>query len=180
FTKLFKSRFDWAFESEPQCRAGGRRVFVPRGKMLGGSANINGQIHQWCHPADFDGWASAGAPGRGWPEVAPRLRSQGRSLGADKERSRGCDGPMVVSPNRNARPLAHAFVEAARAAGLAGQRHYNGAAYEGAWICELAQLNGRRYSAYDAYLRPALRRANLEVLTDAQVTRVRLEGSRAV
>jgi choline dehydrogenase-like flavoprotein len=179
FSKLFKSHLDWAFESEPQMAVGGRRIFIPRGKMLGGSSNISAQIHQWCHPADFDGWVASGAPGWGWTDVAPAFRSQEGWRGEDRERFRGHDGPMVVSPNRNARPLSYAFVEAARRAGLGEQPHYNGGAYAGAWICELAQKDGTRFSAYDAYLKAAMRRSNLEVVIEAHATRVVLEGGRA-
>ena len=179
FSKLFKSNLDWAFESAPQMAVGGRRIFTPCGKMLGGSSNINGQIHQWCHPADFDDWVASGAPGWGWTDVAPVFRSQEAWHGEDRDHSRGHDGPMVVSPNRNARPLSRAFVEAARRAGLGEQPHYNGGAYEGAWICELAHKDGKRFSAYDAYLKPAMQRPNLEVVTAAHATRVVFEGGRA-
>ncbi len=179
FARLFKSTLDWSFESEPQKGASGRRVFIPRGKMLGGCSNMNAQIHQWCHPADFDGWVAAGAAGWGWKDVAPVFRSQEQWLGDDPNRLRGRDGPMVVSPNRNVRRLSRAFVEAARTAGLGSQQEYNGVAYEGAWLCELAHRGGRRFSVYDACLKPAMRRANLEVVTDAHVTRVVLEGPRA-
>jgi choline dehydrogenase len=180
FTKLFKSRLDWSFESEPQAAAAGRKVFTPRGKMLGGSANMNAQIHQWCHPADFAGWVAAGAIGWGWEDVVPTFRAQECWLGDDGDSSRGRTGPMVISPNRNVRPLSKAFVEAARAAGLGAQRGYNGGAFEGAWIPEIAHRGGKRFSVYDAYLKPAMKRRNLEVLTDAHVTRVIIEGRRAV
>jgi choline dehydrogenase len=74
--KLFKSEVDWAFESEPQSAVGVRRIFTPRGKMLGGSSNINAQVHQWCHPADFKAWADAGASSRAWADVDPVFRMQ--------------------------------------------------------------------------------------------------------
>ena len=179
FSKLFKSKLDWAFESAPQMAVGGRRVFTPRGKMLGGCSNINAQIHQWCHPTDFDGWVASGARGGGWADVASTFRSQESWQGEDGDYSRGHDGPMVVSPNRNARPLSYAFVESARRAGLGDQSHYNGGAYEGAWICELAHKDGKRFSAYDAYLKPAMRRSNLDIVMDAHALRVILEGGRA-
>ncbi len=179
FTKLFKSNVDWAFESEPQTAVGGRCVFTPRGKMLGGSSNMNAQIHQWCHPSDFDGWVAAGAHGWAWADVAPIFRSQERWLGTDDEDNRGHDGPMIASPNRNARTLSHAFVQAARQSGLGAQPHYNGGAYDGAWICELAHKNGKRFSAYDAYLKPAMQRANLEIVSEAHATRIVIEGGRA-
>ncbi len=179
FAKLFKGKLDWNFESEPQTAANGRRVFTPRGKMLGGSSNMNAQIHQWCHPADFDEWAAAGATGWGWEEVAPVFRAQECWLGEETNGARGRSGPMMVSPNKNAHPLSHAFVAAARAAGLGDQPHYNGDAFEGAWLTELAHKDGQRFSAYDAYLKPAMQRANLEVVREAQVLRVELANGRA-
>lgn len=178
FARLFKSNLDWALESAPQASAGGRRVFIPRGKMLGGSSNLNAQIHQWCHPADFAEWVQAGATGWSWDDVAPVFRAQEHWLGDDPAGVRGYGGPMAISPNRNAHRLAHAFVESARAAGLGQQPHYNGSDYEGAWIVELAHKAGRRFSVYDAYLKPALRRTNLEVLKESHVVRVKVEKGR--
>jgi choline dehydrogenase len=127
----------------------------------------------------FEGWVAAGASGWGWEDVLPVFQSQERWLGPDGSRPRGHDGPMEVSPNRNVLPLSRAFVGAARRAGLGEQLHHNGDAYEGAWICELAHRDGKRFSAYDGYLRPAMRRPNLEIVTDAHVTRVLFEQGRA-
>jgi choline dehydrogenase len=169
FAKLFKSKLDWNFESEPQTAANGRRVFTPRGKMLGGSSNMNAQIHQWCHPADFEEWVAAGATGC----------AQECWLGEEMNGARGRRGPMMVSPNRNAHQLSKAFVAAARAAGLGNQPHYNGDAFEGAWLAELAHKDGQRFSAFDAYLKPALGRGNLEVVRDAHVLRVEIANGRA-
>lgn len=87
---------------------------------------------------------------------------------------------MIVSPNRNARPLSRAFVAAARAAGLGTRSDYNGGAYFGAWLSEVAQKNGRRFSVYDAYLKPAMRRPNLEVTVGTHITRIVVEDNRAV
>lgn len=179
FAKLFKGELDWNFESEPQAHADGRKIFVPRGKMLGGSSNINAQIHQWCHPADYEEWVAAGAQGWGWEEVAPIFRAQENWLGEDPEGTRGHDGPMIISPNKNVHPMSQAFIAAARAAGLGDQPHYNGDAYEGVWLTELAHKDGKRFSVYDAYLKPALSRSNLEVLRDGQVTRINFENGRA-
>lgn len=179
FARLFKSKLDWAFESEPQTAASGRRVFIPRGKMLGGSSNMNAQVHQWCHPADFDGWGAAGATGWSWSDVAAVFRAQERWLGEDGDPRRGRDGPMSISPNRNAHRLSRAFVEAARTAGLGSEPTHNGGPYEGAWLCELAHQDGRRFSVYDAYLKPAQKRPNLEIVTDAHATRIVFENGRA-
>ncbi len=179
FPKLFKTNLDWAFESDPQEAVGGRRVFTPRGKMLGGSSNMNAMMHQWCHPADFDGWAAAGAAGWGWDEVVPVFRDQERWNGDDGDPGRGRGGPMLIEPNRNARALTRLFVEAARRAGLGDAQRYNGHAYSGAWIAELAHKGGKRFSAYDAYLLPAMRRRNLEVVTDAHATKILIDDGRA-
>ncbi|MBS1810347.1 MAG: FAD-dependent oxidoreductase [Acidobacteria bacterium] len=178
FAKLFKSKLDWAFESEPQVAANGRRIFTPRGKMLGGSSNMNAQIHQWCHPADYDEWVAVGATGWGWEEVAPIFRAQECWQGEETNGARGRSGPMMISPNVNAHPLSKAFVAAARAAGLGDQPHYNGDAFAGAWLTELAHKDGQRFSAFDAYLKPAMQRANLEVLREAHVLRLEMANGR--
>lgn len=178
--KLFKGPLDWAFESEPHPGLRGRRVFIPRGKMLGGSSNMNAQIHQWCHPADFDGWAAHGARGWGWDDVAPVFRRMETLSGlASSNGNRGRSGPLRVEPLRSPNPLTRAFVAAARAAGLDGPEDYNGGPYTGAWISQVAHRRGRRFSAYDAYLKPARSRRNLEVVTGAHVTRVLFENGRA-
>jgi choline dehydrogenase len=179
FARLFKSKLDWNLQSEPQACANGRTIFTPRGKMLGGSSNMNAQIHQWCHPTDFEEWVQAGAIGWGWEDVAPVFREQECWLGEETSVARGRNGPMFVSPNRNAHPLSTAFVEAAHAAGLSRQPHYNGEAYEGAWIPEIAHKDGQRFSAYNAYLEPAMKRPNLEVVRAAHVSRVEIENGRA-
>ena len=179
FSKLFKGDHDWSFESEPQAAVAGRRIYTPRGKMLGGSSNMNAMMHQWCHPADFDGWVDAGAAGWSWNEVAPIFRKQEHWLGEDGDSGRGRGGPMWITPNHNARSLTHRFVEAARRAGLGDEAQYNGHAYRGAWIAELALRHGKRFSAYHAYLEPSMRRSNLEVVSAAHATRINIDGGRA-
>jgi choline dehydrogenase len=179
FTRLFKGRHDWALESEPQRYACNRRVFMPRGKMLGGSANMNGQIHQWCHPQDYADWVDAGASGWGWSDVAPVFRAQECLSGEGDDAIRGRSGPMAVTSNPHAHRLSHAFVAAARSAAAGEQAGYNGRAYEGAWISEIAHRDGRRFSVYDACLLPALGRKNLQVVTAAQVSTVDLREGRA-
>ena len=178
--KLFRTKLDWSFESEPQQACGNRIIFTPRGRMLGGSANMNAQIHQWCHPADFDGWEALGAAGWGWRDVAPVFRAMEQySGGATDDQSRGRLGPMRIASIADPHPVAVAFVEAARSAGLNATPGYNGAAYSGAWLVELAHHKGRRFSVFDAYLKPAMARSNLTVMTGAQVERIAFEGRRA-
>lgn len=178
--KLFRSKFDWAFESEPQEVLGGRRIFIPRGKMLGGSSNMNAQIHQWGHPADFDGWAGEGLDGWAWDDVAPVFRKLETWCGDGAGQGRGQIGPMHVEPNGHASPLAADFVRAARAAGLGGPVDYNGQQYSGAWVCQVAQKGGRRFSAWHACLKPAMKRPNLKVLSSTNAVRILFEGRRAV
>lgn len=178
FAKLFKSPLDWNFETEPQTAVHGKRIYTPRGKMLGGCSNMNAMMHQWCHPADFDGWAAAGASGWSWTDVAPVFRAQeGRSEQPDP--LRGSSGPLRASLNHNARPLTQAWVQSARACGLGDDTEYNGRAFQGAWIAELAVHKGKRYSAYQACLQPALRRPNLQVVTDALVSSIVIDRGRA-
>lgn len=179
--KLFRTELDWALESEPMAHLGGRRLFIPRGKMLGGSANINAQIHQWGHPADYEGWVAAGAAGWGWDDVAPVLRRMEKWTGDDggAPDRRGRSGPMIVSPLRTPSPLSLAFVAAAEAAGLTSDGDYNGGPYRGAMLSQVTQHRGRRFSVYDAYLKPALRRSNLEVRPRAHVTSIEFDGARA-
>lgn len=178
FAKLFKGPLDWNFETEPQAAVHGKRIYTPRGKMLGGCANMNAMMHQWCHPADFDGWAAAGATGWDWQSVAPAFRAL-ESWSESADPARGKHGPLRISANRNARKLTELWVQAARACGLGSDTEYNGRAFNGAWIAELAVRNGKRYSAYQACLKPAMQRPNLQVITEAMVTGIVLEGARA-
>lgn len=178
--KLFRSKQDWAFESEPQQACGGRTIFTPRGKMLGGSANMNAQIHQWCHPADFEGWVKAGATGWGWDDVRPFFRAmENLACGDADDQDRGRLGPMRIDRLAKPNPASIAFVAAARANGIDGDEAYNGCAYSGAWLTEIAHHKGRRFSTYDAYLKPAMKRPNLRVVSERTVTRIRVEGQRA-
>lgn len=175
--KLFGTRHDWQFESEPNQACGGRRVYIPRGRMLGGCASMNAQIHQWCHPADFDEWVAEGVPGWGWDDVAPVFRAMEAFGGGSPER--GPDGAMKAEVPRSESVLPGLWVAAARAAGLTSSGGYNGSAYRGAWLTEQAHRGGARFSVYDACLQPALRRANLKLLAGRRVERVEFADGRA-
>lgn len=178
FAKLFRSKQDWAYWSEPQRGAHDRRVFMPRGKMLGGSANMNALIHQWGHPQDFEDWRAAGAEGWGWRDVAPVFAAQESFEGSG--RLRGRTGPLKVCVNPGVHPATHAFVAAAREGFPGGGGGYNGVAFEGAWISEIAHDRGRRFSAWDAFLKPALGRGNLRVIAGATADRLIFSGRAAV
>lgn len=179
--KLFKTSHDWAFQSEPNRACSDRRIFIPRGKMLGGSASMNAQIHQWCHPADFDEWAASGARGWSWEEVRPTFVSMEAIAGppADGSDSRGFDGPMRVEVPASESVIPRLWVEAARSAGYNGTGAYNGTAFRGAWLTEQAHRGGRRFSVYDAFLKPAMRRPNLKVLTGRLAERIGFRDGRA-
>lgn len=168
FPRLFKTTQDWAFQTEPQASVHGRVVYTPRGKMLGGSGNMNAMMHQWCHPADYDEWAESGATNWRWNDVLDTFRTMESWLGKPLA-GRGTEGPMRISPNAHARPLTQDWIAAARAAGVGDRTDYNGHAYAGAWLAELATSDGRRFSTQQAYLDPAMRRANVVVRTGAHV-----------
>jgi choline dehydrogenase len=177
--KLFKSEFDWAYESEPNADMNGRRIFVPRGKGLGGSSLLNAMMYVRGHRADFDEWAALGNPGWTYDEVLPYFkRSEGNSRGPSAHR--GAGGPMAVSDLRDPNPLSLAFVRAASEAGIALNDDYNGATQDGASLVQVNQRSGKRWSAADAFLRPVQTRRNLKVITRAQATRILFQGHRAI
>lgn len=174
FPRLLRGALDWGYVAEPEGEAG-RVVAVPRGRMLGGSANLNAQIHQWGHPADYDAWVRSGAPGWSWAEVAPRLRRLEGIASAGP--GRGSDGPLRAEPLRSVHPLTETFLATAR---LAGQpASYNGGDYQGAWLAEVNHRGGRRHSVWHALLAPAMKRPNLRVLDHALADAVVFEGVRA-
>lgn len=163
FSKLFKTARDWAYETTEQPTLNGRRVFWPRGKMLGGSSSMNAQIHQWCSSRDFERWTQLGAAGWGWDVMASALKQIDPEL----------NGGQLREPN----PLTEAFLRAAEAEGLSSGGSYNGGELTaGAWISQVTHRNGARWSAADAFLSKAKR---VHVLTDATVQRVLFEGKRA-
>lgn len=179
FAKLFRTRRDWAYNTEPQAELDGRRIFWPRGRMVGGSSSMNAQIHQWCHAADFDGWASGGATGWDWLAMAAALRRTESRIGKGHAR-RGRNGGVTVSDLRDPNPLTLAFLEAARADGLRTGLDYNGGGdCSGAWPIQATHDRGARCSAADAFLKPALNRRSVRLMTDVQVLRLIFEGSRA-
>ncbi|HEX6183881.1 MAG TPA: choline dehydrogenase [Pyrinomonadaceae bacterium] len=178
FAKLFKTSCDWDYETEPQPHLGGRRLYWPRGKMLGGSSSMNAMIYIRGHRSDFDAWRDAGNEGWGFDEVLPYFKkAEHRERGADA--FHGAGGPLNVADLRTVNPLSRAFVAAAAELGHALNEDFNGARQEGFGFYQVTQKGGRRCSAAAAYLKPALRRPNLTVLTGAHATRLLFEGVRA-
>ncbi|WP_299024232.1 choline dehydrogenase [uncultured Sulfitobacter sp.] len=175
-------RYDWGYLSEPEPNLGGRALVCPRGKVIGGSSSINGMVYVRGHAMDYDHWRDQGAEGWGYADVLPYFRRMetwhSGGHGGDSY-WRGKDGPLHVSRGPRENPLFKAFVEAGKQAGYEATDDYNGEKQEGFGPMEQTVWRGRRWSAANAYLRPALKRANVE-LTRALAQRVVIEGGRAV
>jgi choline dehydrogenase-like flavoprotein len=179
FPMLLKSSVDWDLFGEEEPGLGGRRLYLPRGKVIGGSGSINAMIYVRGNRADFDGWAAGGATGWSYDEVLPHFkRSEDNERGEDDYH--GAGGPMSVSEGRSLSPLIEAMIEASVLAGHAPNPDFNGASQDGVGRFQLTQRDGRRWSTAAAFLHPAGGRGNLEVITDAMALRILFEGTRAV
>jgi choline dehydrogenase len=173
------AKYNWGYESEPEPHLGGRRLHCPRGKVIGGSSSINGLVYVRGNPLDFERWEEEGAAGWGYRHVLPYFqRAESRQEGGDAWR--GGSGPLATRYGHVENPLYAAFVEAARQAGYPVTDDVNGEQQEGFGRMDMTVKNGVRWSAANAYLKPAMKRANLEVRTHALVTRILFEGRRAV
>ena len=173
--------YDWGFSSEPEPHLNNRRLATPRGKVIGGSSSINGMVYVRGHAHDFDTWAEMGADGWSYADVLPyykRLESwHDGGHGGDPD-WRGKDGPLHVSRGKRENPLYQAFVDAGAQAGFELTDDYNGEKQEGFGPMEQTVWKGRRWSAANAYLKPALKRANL-TLVRGLARRVVIEDGRA-
>lgn len=174
---MFNPKVNWCSWSAPVKGINGRKLYCPRGKCLGGTSSINGMLYARGQPEDYDAWSRLGAPGWDWAGVLPYFRRlEDHFLGADP--LHGAGGPVHVSQIPSRHPLADAFIEAAQRCGIPGNDDYNGSRQEGVGYFQVTIKNGRRVSAADAYLRPARGRRNLEIETDAIVSRVNcVEGA---
>jgi choline dehydrogenase len=179
FPMLLKSSVDWDLYGEEEPGLGGRRLYLPRGKVLGGSGSINAMIYVRGNRADFDEWAAGGAEGWSYDEILPYFkRSEDNERGEDA--FHGVGGPLAVSDSRAMSPLIETMIEASTLAGLEPNPDFNGASQEGVGRFQLTQRNGRRSSTASAFLHPAAGRPNLDVITDAMALRILFDGSRAV
>ncbi len=178
-TQEADSAFNWAFETAVEPGLGGRKIPLPRGKVLGGSSAINGLLYLRGQREDYDDWAADGARGWAWQDVAPHFLRLERNL-AIADAHHGSDGPIAVSDLVDPTPLAAILMRAAEQAGIPRTRDFNGASQEGVGPYQATLSGARRCSAAHGYLRPARARANLEVRTGAAVSRVLIEGQRAV
>ncbi|PRY93929.1 choline dehydrogenase [Donghicola tyrosinivorans] len=171
--------YDWGFQSEPEPYLDGRRLATPRGKVVGGSSSINGMVYVRGHARDYDHWAQSGARGWSYADVLPYFKRMEHwhegGHGGDKE-WRGKDGPLHVTRGPRENPLFHAFVEAGRQAGYPVTGDYNGEQQEGFGPMEQTVYGGRRWSAANAYLKPAIKTGKVEVVRGLACRVVITEG----
>jgi choline dehydrogenase len=172
-------KYNWFYHTEPEPHLGGRRIHTPRGKVLGGSSSINGLVYVRGNPHDFDRWEEEGAHGWSYKDVLPYFRrAEKRAAGGDAYR--GDSGKLCTTNGTLQNPLNPVWIEAGRQAGYPVTADMNGYQQEGFGRMDMTVSDGRRCSAANAYLRPAMRRSNLDVRTRALVTRVLFDGRRAV
>ncbi|MHA7850669.1 choline dehydrogenase [Roseovarius sp.] len=174
-------RYDWGYRTEPEPHLNGRRLACPRGKVIGGSSSINGMVYVRGHACDYDHWRDQGAEGWGYADVLPyfkRLESWDDGGHGGDHSWRGRNGPLHVGRGRMANPLTRAFIEAGEQAGYQLTDDYNGAKQEGFGPFEMTVWKGQRWSAANAYLKPALKRENCDLLRGL-VQKVVIENGRA-
>jgi choline dehydrogenase len=175
---LCDTKYNWGYETEPQSHMDGRRMYWPRGRVLGGSSSLNAMVYIRGHALDYDRWAGNGLPEWSYAQVLPYFkRAETCARGGDEYR--GDRGPLNVSRGAMRNPLFAAFIEAGQQAGYPFTSDMNGFQQEGFGPMDMTVHQGRRWSAAAAYLRPAMARANLKIVTGALATRIVVEGGRA-
>ena len=178
FKTIHNPSVDWCYKTEPDPGLNGRSIEWPRGKVLGGSSSLNGLLYVRGQAQDYDRWRQMGNRGWGWDDVLPLFkRAERNERGADE--FHGDQGPLWVSNMRIQRPITDAWVAAAQAAGYKFNPDYNGADQEGVGFFQLTARNGRRCSSAVAYLNPAKKRPNLQIITHALAQKIEMEGNRA-
>ena len=178
FPKLFKGPEDWNYTTSADSQRGIPAQYWPRGKMVGGSSSMNAMMAVRGHRSDYDGWRDLGNAGWGYTDVLPYFK-QSESWELGESAYHGQDGPLHVTALRSPNPLSHAFVAAGEEMGLRRNPDYNGATQDGVSLSQVNQKNGQRWSAADGYLKPALSRRNLTVITGAQTQRLLFDVRRA-
>jgi choline dehydrogenase len=179
FPALFKSSHDWDLLGEKEPGLGGRRLYLPRGRMIGGCGSINAMIYLRGNRLDFDDWAAGGATGWSYDEVLPYFkRAEDNERGEDE--FHGVGGPLAVSESRSMQPLVDAMLDAAVQAGYERIPDLNVDRPEGVSRFQVTQRNGKRCSTADAYLHPVAARPNLRVRTSVFAQKIVFEGGRAV
>ena len=156
----------------------GRRMYQPRGRLIGGSSSVNAMVYMRGQAADYDHWRQLGNAGWGYDDVLPLFKKSERNERID-DAFHGQDGPLNVAERPYTNPLSHAFVEAAQQAGIPFNPDFNGAVQLGCGLFQVTQKNGARCSSAAAYLHPVAARDNLTIVTKALATRVLIERGRA-
>jgi len=169
---------NWCYETEPDPGASNRRVFWPRGKVIGGSSSINGMVYIRGQAEDFDHWRQLGNTGWSFEDVLPYFkRAEHQTRGADP--FHGTDGPLCVSDVPDRHPICEAFIQSAMELGFPRNGDFNGASQDGVGYHQTTTRKGRRCSTAVGYLRPAMQRPNLQVMTEALTEKIVFEGRRA-
>ena len=180
FMKLMNHpKYNWCYQSEPSDWTGGRSIPVPRGKTLGGSSSINGNVFTRGNREDFNTWSQLGNRGWGFADVLPYFKRYETKYGHGDETFRGKSGELAITDTDWSHPLCDAFIEGAVSVGIPRTNDYNGASQEGISYTQRTIFKKRRMSTARAFLKPARSRANLTVLTNAHATEVVLDGKRA-
>ncbi len=175
---VYNESLNWGYETAPGPHIDGRKIKFPRGKVLGGSGSINGHLYVRGQAADYDTWAQLGCRGWSWDDVLPYFkRAESRVGGSDEVRGRS--GPLVIEDQRDPHVLSDAYMTANEALGLKRTPDYNCGDQEGTLLYQNMMRNGMRWSPVDAYLKPAMKRPNVRVITRALVEQVNLDGKRA-
>ncbi|MEQ1615502.1 MAG: GMC family oxidoreductase N-terminal domain-containing protein, partial [Hyphomicrobiaceae bacterium] len=171
---------NWLYSMEPSTWTGGRKILAPRGKTLGGSSSINGNVYNRGQPMDFDTWSQMGNRGWGYADLLPYFRRLERRIGDGEDTFRGREGALTVTDNEWRHPLCEAFIEGAVQHGIPRNNDYNGRIQEGVNYTQRTIYKGRRMSAARAFLHPAMKRPNLKVTTHAHATSIVFDGNKAV
>lgn len=180
WTTMFNTQVDWGYHTEPQPGCRGRRIFWPRGRMIGGSGSLNAMIYMRGLPSDYDGWQAMGCPGWAWADVRPffLMSEDNARLGHDPHHAMGGPLPVDDCPHIDEGELL--WLQAAQVAGYPANADFNGASQEGVGVFQLTARGGERFGTAKAYLGPASGRSNLTVKTGVLTTRILIEKGRAV
>jgi len=180
FTRtIFDPSIGWGYNNAPSPATQNRVIPCPRGRVIGGSSSINGHLYVRGQARDYADWVGLGAQGWGWDDVLPFFKRGETRVGGGAA-TRGEDGPLIVADPRMRHPLCDAFLQTMQGLGVPANRDYNAGTQDGCGYYQYLMKSGRRWSAADAYLRPALARSNLAVRQHAHATRIVFEGRRAV
>tara|TARA_B110000444_G_scaffold116734_1_gene109914 strand:+ start:1237 stop:2889 length:1653 start_codon:yes stop_codon:yes gene_type:complete len=177
---LINPKINWMYETTATDWTGNRVIAVPRGKTLGGSSSINGHVYNRGQKMDFDTWAQRGNNGWGYADVLPYFKRCENKIGAGEDNYRGKTGNLIINDLEWRDPLCDAFIRGANSIGIPLNSDYNGAKQEGVSYVQRTTHKRRRVSAARAFLNPARKRSNLEIITNAHVTKIILEKKRAV